>query len=226
MHIELIAWNTRKTLLLGDFISLKHAIEHAINNHIKLDYLEISNADLRNGNFDGGSFNYAKFTRVNFEGANLSEGSFIKAQFETCNLTNVTLTDASCVGAQFKDTAMTNCEALYTDFRGALFGCHHFLKSDFRQSSHFGGAAFMNKGNLCPMPKGPVFIRGMGMDVVLLDEHAIIGGMVILRKEQLFDTHGKISSIFAGHGLSPSQDAIQKLRLCVRSDGKKLHKVA
>lgn len=226
MRIELIAWNTRKTIMSGDFISVRHALEHAINHNIKLDYIDLSDIDLKHSNLDGGSFNYARFTRVNFDGTNLSECSLIKAQFQECNLTNVTLTDTSCVGAKFQNSCMLNCEALYTDFRGALFSCHHFLKSDFRQSAHFGGAAFMNKGNICPMSKGPVFVRGLGMDVVLLDEHAIIGGTVILRKEQLFDTHGQLSSIFAGHGLSPSQDAIQKLWLSIRHDAPLSKKVA
>lgn len=216
MRIELTAWNTRQILLSGDFVSTRHAIEYAINHNIKLDYLESSDADLRHSNLDGGSFNYARFTRVNFEGANLSECSLIKAQFEDCTLTNVTLTDTSCVGAQFKNSPMMNIEALYTDFRGALFSCVHFLKSEFRQTAHFGGAVFVSKGNVCPMSKGPVFIRGLGMDVTLLDEHAIIGGTIILRKEQLFDTHGKLSHIFAQNGLNPSQDSIQKLWSCIR----------
>ena len=218
MEITLKAWNTQKIIMSGDFVSHRRALEHAIDRNIKLDYLELSDVDLSHGNFDSGSFNYARFTRVNLEGSNLSEASFIKSVFEECNLTNVTLTDTVCVGTQFKKTKMINCEALHADFRGCLISCAHFLKSDFRQSAHFGGAAFMSRGNICSMSKGPIFIRGLGLDVILLDDHAIIGGTMIIRKEQLFDQHGKISSIFANAGCAPSKEALQKLWLCVRPD--------
>lgn len=226
MRIELTAWNTRKIIMSGDFISYKHAIEYAIDHNINLDYLTLNDVDLSHSNLDGVSLNYAQLTRVNFEGANISESSVIKAKFEDCNLTNVTLTDTNCVGTSFQNCVMMNIEALYADFRGALVTCPHFLKNDFRQTAHFGGACFMNKGNMCPMSKGPVLIRGLGLDVVLLDEHAIVSGTIILRKEQLFDKQGQISPIFARSGINPSPEVLQKLWHCIRPCSGELKDVA
>lgn len=226
MYIELKTWNTRRVILRGEFASHKKAIEYAINQGISLDYLMIEDCDLSNGNFDGGSFSYARFNNCNFDGANLSESSFIKSQFIKCCLNNTALTDSNFIGSSFENSSLRNCEALYTDFRGIVVTCPYFLKSDFRHTAHFSGACFMSKGNTCPMSQGPIFIRGLGMDLVLLDEHVVVGSTIIIRKDQVFDKHGTLSPVFSDKGLKPNNALIEQLWESLRMNGYKSQKIA
>lgn len=215
--IRLCAWNTRETLFSGHFKDWKTCLEAAIGSGVDLNYLVIEDADIGPANLDGGIFDYARFLRCNLRGANLSECSLVKTQFIQCTLNDVCLADSVASGARFLDSSMRHCDVDFADLRRALVGCTDFLKTDFSRVRDLSGAAFSFKGHLCPMTHNPVFVRGLGLDVVLLDEHVVWGGLV-LRKDQLGVSAHSMAGIFAQHGLTPPLHVVQRLWELIRGE--------
>ncbi len=205
--LKLTTWNTNKTLFEGEFASWKACLESAVDQGVALDHVLLENLDLTAINLDGAQMDYAQIRYCNLRGANLSEASLIKSRWTGCDLSDVCLIDTQAVNAQFTQCKMARIDIAYSDLRGAMLTCPEFLKADFMKSTHMGGAVFMAHGSVYPISRGPVFVRGMALDVVLLDEHVVInGGDMIVRNDQI----SKISHIMmdlapCGHNVSPEQ---------------------
>lgn len=210
--LTLKTWNTGETLFEGEFASWKECLESAITAGVSLDHLQLENADLSAANLDGASLDYARITHCNLRGANLSEASLIKSQWTGCDFTEACLMDTQAVNAKFTQCRMGQMDVAYADLRGAMIDCPAFLKNDFTRSTHMGGAVFMTHGSVYSISRGPVFVRGMALDVVLMDEHVLIGGDMIVRNDQL----GRINPVLmdlapCGHDTVPAEKMLELL---------------
>lgn len=208
--IILRSWNDGAVLFSGTYTSVKACLEDAVAKDVPLDYLELADVDLAHANLDGARMNYARFTRCDLIDVNLSEASVIKAVFEECDLSNACLCDTVAVGARFDRSRMTDMDVHYADLRGVLVTCTDFLKVDFSNTAHMESSAFMARGVLCPMSRRPVFLRGLGLDMIMLDEHVLVGGIIILRRDQMQSREG-VASIFMQNGLQPNPQALANL---------------
>lgn len=208
--IQLRAWNTGQLLFSGHYRDWKTCLEAAVASGVSLSYAVIEDADIGAANLDGACFDYARFVRCHLRGANLSESSFVKTQFTDCALDESCFVDSVVIDARFTDTTMSACDVDYADFRRAIIGCAEFLKTDFGRVKSLAGACLSLRGQVYPIARGPVFIRGLGLDIVLLDEHVMIGS-VVLRKDQIGANAGSLARAFAEHGITPSAHTLQRL---------------
>jgi hypothetical protein len=203
-------WNDDTVLFTGDFDTWQTCVAAAIDAGIVLDYLTLSDCDVTHANWDGAQMNYAKFVRCDLTGANLSEASLIKTIFEDCALNDVCLSDTVAVGGRFMGSSMARIDVHYADLRGILVTCPEFLKIDFSNTAHMASSAFMAHGVMCPMTRRPVFLRGLGLDMVMLDEHIVLGNMMVLRRDQMRSRDG-LAHAFGKNGLQPNPDTLAAL---------------
>ncbi len=211
------AWNTNSTIFRGQFDSWKECLEAAISQGVSLDYLHLEDADIGAANLDGAKMSYARMRRCRLAGANLSETTLIKSEWTDCDMRDVSMSDVSAVGARFLGTRMNGVDVAYADLRATLVSCTEFLKIDVSHSTHLSGSAFVAQGHVCPMTRGPIFVRGLGLDTVLLDEHVVLGSGIILRRDQFGNREGLIK-VFAQHGLKPHADQLCRLWSALRGE--------
>jgi hypothetical protein len=215
--LTLTAWNTGATLFAGQFSSWKTCLEAAISDNVTLDYLYLEGIDFGPANLDGARMNYARLRSCGLKGANLSEASLIKSDWQGCDLRDICLSNSVLVGARFSESALSGTDVSFADLRGLRTTCPDFLKCDFAHSTSLVGSAFHIQGLICPMTRTPVYVRGLGMDTVLLDEHVIIGGKTVLRRDQLV-SHDGLIRIFAEQGLKPHPELLRGVWNVIRGD--------
>jgi uncharacterized protein YjbI with pentapeptide repeats len=71
-HFTLRKHNDGEILYEGEFGTLKHCLEDAVNRNIDLSYIDLRNQNLSNVNIDSAHMPYADFLGSNLSGANLS----------------------------------------------------------------------------------------------------------------------------------------------------------
>ena len=183
--IQLTSWSTNEILFQGQFNSFRECLENAIDKGVILNFLCLENQDLSLANLDGAIMNDAHIRYCNFRGANLSECELQKTHWTGCDMTEVCFKDTDLVCAKFQQCKMRDVHMQFADMRGMMVTCPEFLKGDFSRTPHMGGSVFLANGTAYAMSRPPVFVRGMPIDIVLLDDHIILGDMLVLRHDQL-----------------------------------------
>lgn len=204
------SWNNDAILFSGQYDTIKACVEDAVAKGVQLDYLDLADADLAHANLDGATMNYARFKRCDLRDANLSEASIIKATFDDCDLSDACLIDSIAIGTRFDQSKMSHIDVHYADLCGILVTCTDFLKTDFSNTAHMASSMFLSHGMMCPMSRRPVFLRGLGLDMIMLDEHVLVGGLIVMRRDQMHTREG-VASVFMQRGLQPNPQALATL---------------
>lgn len=183
--LKLITWNDQTILFEGDFDSWKDCLESAVDQNVSLDHILLENMDLQSANLDGAQMDYAHVRHCDLRGANLSEVSMIKSKWSGCNMGHACMWETQAIGAQFIQCRMNDVDVAFCDMRGLMVTCPLFLKNDFSRTTYIGGATYMAHGSVYPMSRGPLFVQGLTQDVVFLDSHIVIDGLITLHHDQL-----------------------------------------
>ncbi len=167
-------------LYAGKHDSVSNAVEHALENGICLDGVQLPHANLQNINLDGYSIRNACFTGADLTGANMSEGNFAGSNFSEAYLFNTCF----CL-SNLTDCLFINTMFGATDIRSAcLDGCRFqdpsALLLNFRSAHSHNGATYSADGvNFIAMTKTPIVILGMDEKISLFDQAALIQEYII-----------------------------------------------
>ena len=177
--IELKQHRTGKVLYTGEHRNKKEALEQAATNGIDLSGVELSGENLDHAVLDDIKMQQAYIRQCSLRYCNLSESLLNRAKFIDCDLSHACLAYASMRQTSVIETPIAHAELSGAWIENMIFSCPSGLLLDYSRCSQFKNSIYIhNQKTHCLMMKEPIFIRGLGYDVILMNDHIKVGCVV------------------------------------------------
>lgn len=175
--IKLRHKDTKTIIYSGLFGDIKECLEHAICQNIDLSYADLSHANLAHANLDGGRFSHARFFGSNLVGANLSETVLDHADFRNAALQNACLCESALKNVNFEGAFFGGTDIAYSTLNLCRFSTLSAFSLNFKEARDLSGCVFKTADlQTLQISTPPITISGLEYNLILTDNHIIIGG--------------------------------------------------
>ncbi len=201
---------TGETIFEGAFDSAKACIEQAVRENTCLDYADLRYANLANAALDDIVMRHALLDNTNLTGANLSEAKLDGTSFTSATLYGACLCVSSLRSCHFEGASFGASDISGSDVSECRFSTLSALRLNFIDAEKIENCQFTDgSGQTCPFSLPPLYVSGLAMPVVFMDEHLKIGTIVKSYQDWLAQTNdntpeshlpiGHIYSFFKKH---------------------------
>ena len=167
-------------ILEGPYTTIRKATEKAVQEGIDLSFANFRKADFKDAELDGISAPGACFWGADLSGANVSDAYLHDCDFRLSLLKRACLSDSIFSHCDFRGASFASVILDGADFSGSQLNCPQFLKQDFSQIQSLRNVTYHHLGEVaCRFDRAPVYVRGLGADIVFLDHHIKIGETVV-----------------------------------------------
>lgn len=173
MYLKSITGNI---LFEGRFLSVKKAVEAAVQDKVDLSYIDLRGANLSGACLDYANLYGACLWGANLKKANLSEANLEKADcrnvdFDTCCLADSNMSFVDFCGSYFSKTII-----YAANFSNIKFSCPSFFTLKLSDATSLKGAIYKHLGEVdCAFNGPPIVIEGMPKTIILMENHSLIG---------------------------------------------------
>ncbi len=169
---------SRELRFKGFFKDASECLEAALRDGVDMTGLKLSGLNLARANLDGGVFTGADFSGCNLGGANMSECDLQSCVFSHASLTDVCLCESDLRKAVFFETSFSASDISGSIIEECLFSCPSAFTLKFSEAATFAKSVYYADAVHCPMGRPPIVITGLPYQIVVMDDHLMIGRTV------------------------------------------------
>lgn len=171
-------FRTGATLFEGEFPSLSACVEQAVLGKTNLAGVDLSYANLSDGNFDDAIMPNAYLRGANLSGANLSEAILDSSDFTDAVLINACLCESSLKECNFYGVSFGATDIAGAELSGAFFSTLSAFDLEFIQARGLQACRYRHTdGEITSFSRPPIVLRGMlNTPVIVFEKIVKIGG--------------------------------------------------
>lgn len=171
-HFIIKTHNTGKTIFEGQFETFKSCLEHAIKDHVDLQYADLRNTNLCQANLDDAAMPFARFDNANMMGANLSESIITHSSFNNATLYGACFAYADASHSVFAYTALGGLDITGCDLSACTFHGTDVLTLNLSRAKSITGCFYCSTGRPpLPFSTPPLVLHGLGAHpIAVFDE--------------------------------------------------------
>lgn len=184
IKITLKSHLTGEEIFEGHYENARQAVEDAVSQGVILDGVDVSHMNLACANLDDAQMAGARCHGTNFNGANLSEAVLDFADFTGAELSHACLAASSLNHVNFSEASFASTDVTDAVITRCQFTCPSVFTTLFCRAAHFKDCLYYcDKGHARQMNDVPIFIYGLPMEIVCLDNEIKIGRDFIAKKD-------------------------------------------
>lgn len=174
--MRIYSLSSGRVLFEDGFSSLKKTAENAAVQGADLSFADFRKADFRSATLDGIIAPGACFWGADLSGAALAQSNLKGCDMRLAMLARTCLAESICDESDFRGATFSSTLLAGASLKNCRFSGAGILRQDMAGIESLAGSAYDYLGEtLCPMTRPPVYVRGLGTDIVFLDAQVMVG---------------------------------------------------